>query len=95
MFLIGGPLTLTGALADATRTPSVEQAQSEAASELIDINTASVKELRTLPGIGNVYSQKIVEGRPYQAVDDLRTKKILPTGTFVKIQDKVTAKTQN
>jgi len=34
-------------------------------AELIDINTATKAELSALPGIGDVYSQKIIDGRPY------------------------------
>ncbi len=38
---------------------------------LIDINTATEDQLRTLPGIGPTLARRIVEGRPYRAVDDL------------------------
>ena len=39
---------------------------------LIDINTASQSELDSLPGIGEVYAKRIIEGRPYRSVDDLK-----------------------
>ncbi len=58
---------------------------------LTDINSASVTELRALPGIGKVYATKIVEGRPYESVEDLRTRDVLPRGTYAKIQDLVAA----
>ena len=41
-------------------------------ARLIDINSASQKELEALPGVGPVIARRIVEGRPYQTVDDLR-----------------------
>ena len=38
---------------------------------LIDVNSASLKELESLPGIGPVIAKRIIEGRPYLSVDDL------------------------
>jgi len=37
----------------------------------VDINTASLKELEELPGVGEATAKKIVAGRPYASVDDL------------------------
>lgn len=39
--------------------------------EKIDLNAASPKELRRLPGIGPVYADRIVQNRPYRSVDDV------------------------
>lgn len=39
--------------------------------DLIDINTATGKELQYLKGIGPVYAERIIAGRPYKIVDDL------------------------
>jgi hypothetical protein len=37
----------------------------------LDLNTASEKELDSLPGVGPATAKKIVQGRPYNSVDDL------------------------
>ncbi len=56
----------------------------------ININTATLSELDSLPGIGPVTAQKIIGGRPFTSIQQLLTKKILSKTTFEKIKEKIT-----
>jgi len=59
---------------------------------LIDINSATPDQLKTLIGIGDIYAKRIVEGRPYQNTEELLKKKIIPEAAYDKIKDQVTTR---
>jgi DNA uptake protein ComE-like DNA-binding protein len=95
-----GLFALTGSVtaqtANTNKTPpgtkSAQTATPPDGSTLVDINRASVPELKNLPGIGDAYAAAIAKNRPYQNKAQLLSRKVLPAATYAKIKDKVIAK---
>jgi competence protein ComEA len=63
-----------------------------AATALLDINTATADQLKTLPGIGDAYAKRIVEGRSYTSKDQLVSRGIIPQKTYDGIKNMIIAK---
>jgi len=82
------------------KAPAKTEAKKDAApakadakkAELMDINSASEKDLATLKGIGEARSKAIVKGRPYKGKDELVQKKIIPQNVYDDIKDQIIAK---
>lgn len=83
----------TGVTASASASQShARHHAAPAASQTVDINTATLDQLKALPGIGDTYAQKIVDGRPYMKKSDLVRKKVIPEATYKKIENMIVAK---
>jgi competence protein ComEA len=62
------------------------------AASLLDLNTATEAQLAALPGVGDAYAKKIVEGRPYKSKDELVHRKIVPESAYKKFNGQVVAR---
>ena len=62
------------------------------ASEPLDLNTATADQLKTVPGIGDAYAKRIIDGRPYTMKNQIVQKGIIPQATYDKIKDSIIAK---
>lgn len=60
-------------------------------ADKLDINTATPDQLKAFPGIGDAYSKRIIDGRPYTAKNQLVTRGIIPQATYNKIKDQIIA----
>jgi len=74
---------------DFTNDPDLD---AESADGLIDINSASQEVLATLPGVGPVHAEAIVQGRPYRAKLDLLRRGIISEATYQTVRDQVIAR---
>jgi len=54
----------------------------------VNINTATKSELDQLWGVGEARAEMIIEGRPYQTIDEV--KKVLPSNVYEQIKDMIT-----
>jgi competence protein ComEA len=79
-------------LADSRAAAGPAAQAAASAADKLDINTATKDELKVLPGIGDAYSQKIIDGRPYRTKLDLVHRKIIPQATYDKVRDLIIAK---
>ena len=73
------------------QTPKPAAATAAATAAPLDINTATADQLKAFPGIGDAYSKRIIDNRPYTAKNQLVTRGILPQATYNKIKDQIIA----
>ena len=100
MIMAAGLVLLTAGAVQAKDAPKAAppaaamaaDAGAKAKTAPMDINTASAKDLATLPKIGEARAAAIIKGRPYKAKDELVDKKILTDDVYAAIKDMIIAK---
>jgi DNA uptake protein ComE-like DNA-binding protein len=88
-------LAATAALAPALAEPQSTVDTLKGAVQQIaalDLNTASLSQLASLPGVGDALAKKIVEARPFKQANELVSKNVLTQQAFDAIKDMVVVK---
>jgi radical SAM superfamily enzyme with C-terminal helix-hairpin-helix motif len=93
--LLGIP-ALASAQPAASKPPTATSAAAPTATptpkpKLVDINSASSTELKTLPGIGDAEAQRIIANRPYLTKSHLVAKKVLELGAYDALRGRIVA----
>jgi competence protein ComEA len=55
----------------------------------VHLNTATTRQLRQLPGVGELLAQRIIAARPFRRVDDLAAVKGMTPELFKQLQPQV------
>ncbi len=92
LLLQPGPVPAIAAAAGKKTTAKAASKTTPKASQLVDVNHASIGELMTLPGIQDAYADKIVKNRPYANKTQLASKGVIPVATYAKIKSLIIAK---
>jgi hypothetical protein len=94
VLIVSGSLSLAGgAYAGQDKPAPVLPTQGRAVARpaLVDINSATRTQLRTLPWIGEAEAERIAAGRPYLSKASLVTRKIIPAGVYQGIRHRIIA----
>ncbi len=86
LLLLGG-----GPTAAAPQQQGATKAAPAAKLKLVDINSASRTELKTLPGIGDAEAERIIAARPYPSKAKLAAEKVLSLEAYAALKGRIVA----
>ena len=91
--LSGSPALSAAKAADAPAAASQAKAgvKKPPPARLIDINSASKTELKTLPGVGDAEADRIIQARPYPSKAKLAVDKVIPDAVYAGLQGRIIA----
>jgi competence protein ComEA len=83
-------VTVTVAFLTALGAIQMQTIQAQSSKQPVNINTADLATLETLPGVGAATAQKIIDGRPYHSIADLEKVKGLGKTKADALEDHIT-----
>ena len=87
------PAEALSATADTQKKPPAAETKKETPrSDRVDLNSASLNELKAVPGMTEANAKKIIDGRPYARRRDLLAKKVLDQESYDKVKERVYTK---
>jgi competence protein ComEA len=73
------------------KSSPTRQRAGSAAVEPLDINTATVEQLKVLPGFGLAYARRVIAGRPYTSKNQLVTRGVIPAAAYSRVAPLIVA----
>ena len=83
------PAATEGSSTTGTTSPGIS---GRSVANIVDINSASLQELNSLPDVGDERAEAIIRNRPYKSPDELVSRGILPKNEFDEINDRLVAR---
>jgi len=92
LLLVAAPAFAQDKTDTTTKTETTTTTKKPKRAELMDINTASPDQLKTLPGMTDDVAKKIIAARPYTGKDQLVKQNIVDKDEYAKIRPLIVAK---